>query len=117
MLTSPPARRLNHSFFRLRMRRGLLWRGNLPALRDFPDAGKNAALLAIIFACWSLASSIDYAVEKDIEAARQSARAEVAEQVAIDCLNGQARWVYDNGTAAGYRKTLVGCAGAEETPL
>jgi hypothetical protein len=108
---------LNHSFFRLRMRRGLLWRGNRPALRDYPDAGKNAALLAIIFACWSVASSIDYAVEKDIEAARQEARAEVAEQVALDCLNGQARWVYENGTAAGYGKTLVGCAGAEEMPL
>ena len=117
MLTSKPDCRLSDSFFRLRMRRGLLWRGNLPALRDFPEAGKNAALLAIIFACWSLASSIDYAVEKDIEAARQSARAEVAEQVAIDCLNGQARWVYDNGTAAGYGKTLIGCAGAEEMPL
>jgi hypothetical protein len=117
MLTSKPDCRLSDSFFRLRMRRGLLWRGNLPALRDYPDAGKNAALLAIIFACWILASSIDYAVEKDIEAARQSARTEVAEQVAIDCLNGQARWVYDNGTAAGYGKTLVGCAGAEEMPL
>ena len=117
MIASTPTRRLSDLFFRLRMRRGLLWRGSHPALRDLPEAGKNAALLTIIFACWSVASSIDYAVEKDIEAARQAARAEAAEQVALDCLNGQARWLYDTGTAAGHGKTLVGCTGVEETPL
>ena len=102
---------------KFRMRHGLHWRGSNPTPRDFPEACKNAKRFAIIFICFALASSIDYAVQKDQEAERAAARAADAERMTIDCMNGRARWLYDNGTGVGYGKTLVTCTGVEELNL
>ena len=102
---------------KFRMRHGLHWRGSNPTPRDFPEACKNAKRFAIIFACLALASSIDYAVQKDQEAEREADRATQAEEMTVNCLNGQAQWLYDNGTNEGNGKTLITCTGVEQLDL
>jgi len=109
--------RLTDLSHRLRLQRGLFWQGRRPALRDYSEALRIAALLIILLGIYTLAGTIDYATEQSLEADRQAARADATERTTADCMNGRAQWLYDNDTEAGYGKTLVTCLGVEAIPL
>ena len=75
------------------------------------------AMLAVTLAAFGIVGRMDYEEALRAEAARQSARAEAAEQAVVGCLNGHAAWLYDNGTGEGHGTTLVSCAGVVEMRL
>ena len=103
--------------FNFRMRHGLCWLNCTPRLKDFPTLIKMTKLLAISLACFSLVDSIEYGNEQALEAEYQAERAEEAERMVIDCLNGQARWLYDSEKLEGHGKTLITCPGVDELEL
>jgi hypothetical protein len=79
------------------------------AHQDFRNM--TAAALLVVLSGYGIVGRIDYEAELRAEAEAQSARAETAERIVIDCLNGNARWIDpDEGT-------LVACDKAWTTKL
>lgn len=92
---------------RLRLRLGNTWAF---ASRRRADL-KAAAAVLVVFAGYGLVGRMDYESALASEAHAQAARAQAAEQLAIECLNGRARWISADG------HTLIACEKAMELTL
>lgn len=92
---------------RLRLRLGNTWAF---ASRRRADLKAVAALLVILLG-YGIVGRLDYEAELATVAEAQRTRAEAAEQIALDCLNGRARWISADG------HTLIACEKAWETAL
>lgn len=94
-----------------RLKHGLHWRNAAPTLADYPEAKTYAIRLLIVLACWGWAMDQDYIAEVEREAAINATKAERAEQMLLECMNGRARWIAEN------QKSMVACDKAWSTTL
>ena len=77
----------------IRLTHGLHWRSTNPSLYDYPVVKTYAIRFLIIFLAWGWAMDRDYRDQAE-------ARAEHAEKVLLQCMNGEARFIAETQTEA-----------------
>ena len=95
------------------LRAGMRWASRRNLLTDL----KTAAVLAGLLLCYGIVGRMDYEDEMRTEAAALEYRADLAEKILADCMNGTAKFFYANTTGTGYQKTAVVCQPAQEITL
>lgn len=70
--------------------------------------------LLLVFVLWAWASTMDYDEQVVVEAQIQKDRADEANRLLLDCMNGKAVFSHPNGKRRGFGKTAVVCKGVEE---
>lgn len=95
----------------LRLRYGLTWSSHRPALADYREQIQTAMLLALILIAYGIVGRLDYEEELRQEVEVQARRAEQAEQILVECMNGKAMWVSED------KSLMVACDKAWSTKL
>ena len=95
----------------IRLKYGLAWNTASPTLADYPQSKSYILRLLFVLALWGWAMDQDYAAEQITAAISAEMRAERAERTLMDCLNGRASWLAEDG------KSMVACDPAWTTKL
>lgn len=95
----------------IRLKYGLAWNTSSPTLADYPQSKTYIIRLLIVLALWGWAMDQDYLAEQITASITAEMRAEQAERVLVECMNGRAAWIAEDG------KSMVACDRAWTTRL
>jgi len=96
-------------FNRYRMKRGLTWERTYPTLTpsEVIHALVPWLIVAILLLIYVLVGTLDYADAKAGEGIDAELRAELSSKMLVDCLNGVATFVAEDGGQVGCFKAVV----------